>query len=76
MQVPQQKDFPNELEFLREKERAMGLWQAEKLKKPLYFRTYNNAKEYLGNVGRGNEEPFKSNVWLDLAREEVWTVLK
>ena len=76
MNVPQRSEFESELALLREKEKLFGKFQAESLRKKLYFRSYNDAKKYLGCADRGKEEPFKSEVWIDLSREEVWTVLK
>lgn len=38
-----------------------------------YFRSYLDAMEYIRNAGI-DAKPFKSEVWLDLARENVWTV--
>jgi hypothetical protein len=38
-----------------------------------YFRSYQEAMAFIRNAGL-NTTPFKSEVWLDLAREQIWTV--
>lgn len=38
-----------------------------------YFRTYLEAMAFIRNAGL-DTKPFKSEVWIALAREEVWTV--
>ena len=38
-----------------------------------YFRSYQEAMTFIHNAGL-DTKPFKTEVWLGLAREEVWTV--